>query len=431
MIYTKTCIKNYYLSKRSCIIYFLASFTLATGCKKEPITDNSLVPDHHKANVRHVDTFFIMPSTVFEDSLQTTNLRYYIAGCMKDPIFGTSTANIYSHVLLSANNLDLGEELVLDSIFLYLKHVGDYGDTASVQTIQVLEVTDDIDPSAIYYSNQSFETETLPIGLADVAPSQVKEILKIPLESSFGEKLLAQSGTVNFTENSVFREFFKGISIQVDTSLTTTGNMLYFDLNSSQSKITLFYSNQSDSGLSIDFVLTENGGNILNNYNQYPSNLLKDAVQNRQSQLLFVQSMASCKSKLLFPSIKNLKNVIINNALLTVTQSDSLTNADSIFNPPQEMLLVRVDQNGSNNFNLPDLFLGSDYFGGKKIIKNGLSTYQFNITQHIQSVINGDYEDYGLYLINASSSLTADRIVLDGKNANNSVKFTITYTELN
>jgi len=143
--------------------------------------------------------------------------------------------------------------------------------------------------------------------------------------------------------------------------------------------------------------------------------------------------MAGLKTHLNFPTLKNLGNILINRAELVLTQTSFYPGYDSSFPAPAEMLVIRSTESGANDFTIPDLTEGIDYYGGKKLSEtntggNTLTRYRFNITRHLQAVENG-YEDFGIYLLNTSSAVTADRIIIGSpKHSSAAIKLNLTYT---
>jgi len=75
-----------------------------------------------------------------------------------------------------------------------------------------------------------------------------------------------------------------------------------------------------------------------------------------------------------------------------------------------------------------DYFENAAYFGGTYNASN--KTYTFNISRHIQDLINNNTVDYGMYLIATGSSIQANRSVLNSfKHPSNKIKLNITYSK--
>ena len=75
------------------------------------------------------DTFSVFAYSVREDSVKTDKLGLSLLGSMFDPVFGKTTASIYTELRLTSLQLNFGEGAVIDSIILKMAYVGVYGDS--------------------------------------------------------------------------------------------------------------------------------------------------------------------------------------------------------------------------------------------------------------------------------------------------------------
>ena len=136
--------------------------------------------------------------------------------------------------------------------------------------------------------------------------------------------------------------------------------------------------------------------------------------------------MGGVKTKLLIPNLKNLSSdgkIIINKAEVVFSVSDFGNNLAAI----PILALTGINAEGQATF-LIDYFEGADYFGGK--YDETAKTYTFNIALHLQDLINNNTTDYGMYLVATSSSIMANRSIINSfKHPSKNIKLNITYSK--
>jgi len=110
-----------------------------------------------------------------------------------------------------------------------------------------------LDP--VDYSNFSFEPQPTDsvVVLEDTLPAMLRLNLS-EINPTLGNKLL--NATVDEMEDSeIFQEFFNGLFIQ-SQPIYDDGAILYFDLSSAYTKMSLFYSNSEQDSLRYDYLIT-------------------------------------------------------------------------------------------------------------------------------------------------------------------------------
>ena len=444
-------IQNY--TRKVLLLSAIFLLTFMSSCKKK----GELVPnfDDSSFDVNFTDTVSLVTSVVREDSLRTDVSSLNLLGQYYDPEFGLTTAAIYSQVLLSGVNVDFGTPVVLDSVVLSFKYNNYYGKKDGL-TVNVYELTDDMDASTAYYSNQYFNYDPTPIGSRSFLPNVNDSVLvdtvmsapqlRIKLDNSFGQKLLNASGTVDLSNNTSFLQFFKGFyivpassaldsvpgSIAQKTTLSPgDGSMVYFDLNSSVSKLTLYYTNTStlDSD-SYDFIISADCAKFSAFDHDYSGTDIENQLSGsgQDTTLLYVQPLAGVKTKIELPYIQKLKdqgNVAINKAELVFSIEQG---SDEDFEAPSSIALVGIDEDGKSVF-LTDFFEGTEYFGGS--MEPSTKTYTFNISRHVHEIVYGTTPNYGLYLIASGSSVNAERVIITSdKHPTAKLKLNLTYSNL-
>src|SRR5665213_1634780 len=125
------------------------------SCKKEGNIGTNVQASDELIDLKSKDLFPIT-YTMREDSVRSDLSPIIQIGNIYDPIFGKSTAALFTQLVIPNNLLDLsfGAGAQLDSTFLSLSYNYDfYGDTLTQQTFNVYQMIQNIYYDTAYYSN--------------------------------------------------------------------------------------------------------------------------------------------------------------------------------------------------------------------------------------------------------------------------------------
>jgi hypothetical protein len=431
------------------ILYSFLSFSVIslcigifTSCNKNEEIGINVQPEGDILGVSFISSIPILAHTVLEDSVRSDETVYNLVGSYMDPVFGLTTAGCYTQFRLTTSNVDFGLNPVCDSIVLSLLYKSYYGDTSSYLTLNVYEIADDFYLDNTYYSNQKLGVFKNNLANITFKPNFVDSVtvdsasyaphLRIKLKKTLGDKIIAASSSSDLADNSSFLKFFKGLYISTN-SVSSSGAIIYFNLLSSLSKITLYY--HSDNGLFNYSMVIDDYCARYNYFDHYYSSadvLFKNQINGDTTlgnDFLYLQAMAGTKIKFKFPDITSLNSlgrIAVNKAELVMKVDE--TNIDT-YPPPANLTLVLINTDGSLSF-LPDYNYGSAYFGG--IYNSTNKEYRFNIGKYIQDVLQRGYiNDNGLFLVVSGASIYANRAVILGNNsAENNFRLEITYTKI-
>jgi len=447
-------------SKRKAInlsaIFFLGLF-VSTGCKKkEDAIGLNVQPQGDQLNVELIDTSSIITYSIKEDSLKSDELDGpRMLGTYVDPYFGKMDASIVSQIRLQSSvdfSLTSGslDSLIIDSVVMYLALQGSFGNL-DAQTFEVYQINEDLEIDSSYYTNKTMATTGPNLAISGlITPDPVSighvegvltefAILNIPLSiNDFGWKMFNESGNTSLSGNdgtSEFVDWYKGLMIKANnpTQMVNEGGIIYTDMVSDYSKVTIFYrdtsgvSSEHDT-LSFDFNFNANCAHY-NAVNIDYSNTFVEAQINDSTfgmDVYYLQALGGTKAKIHFPNLTNYSdsgNVVVNKAELVLPiQYNTLDN----FTPADYLFLTRVDENGDVSF-LPDVNESSH--GGQ--LDLATNSYTFNITRYVNKVFAGEFENDGLTIIVGGSGITANRVILNGMNSLNKdkPKLVLTYTK--
>lgn len=431
---------------RKVVLLSAIFFTVLFSCKK----DGELYPafNDEDLTVSFTDTFSINTTLVDADSIRTDVASLNLLGIYHDSIFGINSASIYSQLTLSGSNVSFGTNPVIDSVVLTMKYASQtsfYGNLFTPMSIEVHQVSESMTNDE-YYSNQTLNTSGL-LGSLTFNPylsesDSVQVInngdtayfdphIRIALNNTLGQNIL---NAAPIADNAQLLSLIEGLHITPSTDVNSStlnkgeGAIVYFDMNSTLSTLTVYYHNDTDTTSYSFFINSES-----KKYNHFDHNYANTNIANQlagsthDSTITYIQTMGGVKTKIEIPHIKQLAaidNIIINKAELVFSVAENTNNYYPAVETPS---LTGIDEEGTAVF-LIDNFEGTEYFGGS--LNTETNTYTFNIARHIQQLINNPEEDYGLYLMATSSAISSNRSVINSEqHPTSKLKLNITYTK--
>ena len=349
-----------------CMILFLGICTIS--CNETTPIGSDIIGDEELLTTSVVDSFTIQSATVTADSIYSSDrTRLYLFGAVNDPVFGKVNASIFTQFLLRASNPNIGEKPIFDSLVLTFAYNNDivFGNSVSNNSVSVHEVENVLQSSDLYYSNQeitynprlvgekrNFQYEpsdsvTIATSIVDstgvVLRDKVLPHLRIRLSDELGRRLMNQIGDVAFESDKQFQQFFKGLYIRPEN---TNNSIVFFDILSEQTKMTLYYTDD-DGGLgTLDFSMnlsTAVINHFEHNYSKTPVAEFVNESTSASTEKAYVQAMSGLEIDLEIPSLTNevLGNVAINKAELDIYQLEADGNA--LFTAPVALGLVAED----------------------------------------------------------------------------------------
>jgi len=394
------------------------------GCKKESELGEDLMPPNEALDVRTTDTLTLVAYSVAEDSLRTDETPIAVLGHYQDPVFGYTAASMFTqfHIANAALNINFGAGAVLDSTVLTLGYNFDfYGDTTVSQTLSVYQMTESIYKDSVYYSHQTKSYYPSPVGSVTFAPRPRTKVvlgqdtvpahLRIKLDPTFGQIIFSQSGGTNLSSNANWINFMKGLYIAPSGS--PGGGLIYINPKDTLTRLTLFYHTPTDT-TKFSFVVnntTPYYSYYKHNFQNASPDLQSQMNNNTTSDYVYVQSLAGVKTKIEFPFLENWKNlgykVAINKAELIIKADPSFSTDNLPLN--KQLYVTSVDSAGKQSLTL-DFFESSAYYGGS--LNTTANEYKINLARHFQSVINGNTDNYGIFLKEIFPSESGRRGVL-------------------
>ena len=385
----------------------------------------------------------IEAQTVQFDSVRTSGRGSYAIGDFGDPIFGRVQSQLYSQFMLNSLPGPFEPTDVVDSVFLNLDYSGYYGRVDKLRGLHrfgVFEILDDIEAGTSYYSDDDVDNvDMTPLGEIEFHPDLLNDVvagedtlgssLRIRLDNQLGVRIINSS---NLDDDSLFVDEFKGLNVRsLNTMMPSDmGSLLFFDMNSSDSRLELFYHNDEDT---VQYKFNMNNDNALfTNVTHDFSTEITDAFAGGTTvgaETLYVQGLAGTRIRVSFPHLRQLNElgaVAINKAELVVpVDEDRLDD----FGVPTILTVSSVNEFDSA-FTILDQtaeFNGIDYYGG--IYDSDNKEYVMNVARELQSILsNPDEPDYGFYLASLVA-VDGKRVVINGPaHPTRPLKLRMTYT---
>lgn len=409
-------------------LFFVAILFIFNSCTKEK-TDIGLgiQPEEDLLNATLVDSFQLETYTELEDSVRTDELSNCLLGSYVDPVFGKTTATIYTQLGLSTVGVTVDmPSTTVDSVKIYLRYSGYYG-KLTAQTFSVQRLTERFYRDSTYYSNKTLTTdgnELIVSGKETITPNTTSNVvvgsdtlnpmLVIDLKPQLGTDILNAVAGGSLASESAFSDFFYGLRLAVDnpTQAVGQGGILYFNMGDAQTEMVIYYT-ESSVAKQLSFPISTNQARFSNFVHDYTGTPVADQLVDKtkgQTQF-YAQTMGGVKGVLKISGINGLKdlgNIIINKAEVSLPvqyyTSDPYTTTSAAF-------LFYNNADGGISVTLDQLSNYASYGG---IYDDSKKAYTFNIGRHLQKLVKGELENLGFVINTGSSSVAGGRIIFNG-----------------
>lgn len=281
-----------------------------------------------------IDTVTVDMSTINFDSLVTSNQNRILIGNYEDPIYGKVKSNSYfqlasdSYALKSSGSDTETTNYVFDSISMILKYDNYYyGDTTKVQTFDIHRLTQRVKPNTddkSFYNNSALSYSDENLGTISYKPRpKEKDSINVKMSAAFGAALFQKLKKKEITDFDTFSEYLKGLVLVPSTS--NSSSVIGFHVKTS--KIRMYYSKYQadtpetpfimdfqilDATKQFNAVSSDKTGTLIENL-PVSSSKLSSSLTNRQG---FIQSGTGVACRIDFPTIKQLKYISENGAIV-------------------------------------------------------------------------------------------------------------------
>ncbi len=427
-----------------------------------------LLPTGDLVNVKKATETNIKSYTEYDTKLRTDESGYNLLGTINDPVFGKTTTEFATQFRLSTYPLYKVDDTI-DSLVYYVAYKEYYGDSTTPQKFKVYELASDLSFDAKYYqdfnlkalaknevlSEKSYipkfelfydSTKTTYGSTKENPLDTVINEIAFHLDHSLANKLMAADTTI-LSDNDLFTNYFKGLYVESEDmdqggavmKITDSGLVLFY--HKDNDTIKYFQNFYSKSYLNH----TVNAARVNRFYHDYTSTDFVSNLGNPSSPdtLIYLQSTGGLHAKISIPNLgvwtklipelavtKDTANLVINQAQLVFTVEPTMTDT-IIYKAAEQLFLVAIDKTTNQTDTLirpSDYYLSPAYFGGA--FNKSDQTYRFNITRHMQDVIEGKKKNYGFYLEPVYKNSLYRRTVLKGAGSKTGIRLEITYSKI-
>ena len=367
-------------------ILLLSTVTLLfTACNDESGLGYDIIPAGDQAlivvdSLRSFKAYTIQKERIqCDEDINNSARDFNLVGSYVDPVFGGTNVGFLTQVRLSKNEVNLGDNLDIDSLILYMRIKGHYADSSQTnrQQFKVYQLSDTIAADTDYYSDIEIENyydeNELLWQQTYFASNDSVMAVKIDFEP-FIEIL---KDTNNLVDNEIFTQVLKGFYVKVDQA-EAGGAITSFDLLDDASRLTLYYRNSDDgSGIepvsklkSFDFLINDNCARI--NVFTHDREMATDPIVGlndtvNDNDLMYIQGLGGAEIQLEFKNLltwKDSVNYVVTRAELIIPVLEG--SASEFAPPPNLALTYRFDDELLHL--LPDQSHNgstfTDYFGG-------------------------------------------------------------------
>ena len=191
----------------------------------------------------------------------------------------------------------------------------------------------------------------------------------------------------------------------------------------------LYYHTATKDSLFFAYNVTSNSANVAAFKHDYQKSVFAAHLNQEviQDTLTYLQPTGGTKVKIDIPSLAKWKDstqYVISKASI-VFYVDTLASDPRRYSLPSQLYLKYMDNTGAEVFP-KDSELSSTYYGG--IYDATTASYTFNITRHLEQIINKEVENTSFFLVHPDRNGSVSRVVLKGTNSSRPVELHIKYT---
>ena len=421
------------------LLTLLISLFILSSCEKSSTIGLEIDPSGAVEGAL-VDSITINSRTILDDNTLAYGLTRHPLGYLKDPIFGTTESNLVMAVNLPSDAYTFGTNAVLDSAVLVLNYGGEfYGDSTSNYSIDVHQLSSNLNDELSYMSNREYAYNSTVIGnktgkvfpttpfkvldIVEKKPDTLKAVtpqIRIKLNNTFIQTNILNLSEAGLKTNEDFTNAFKGLQVRINkNSSTGNGGIMFFDFAGTNSNLTLYYKKQNATTatvvdtVAVNFPISTASGPIAASIkHDYANTEIATQLSNptKQYDVTYLQPLAGLRNKISFPYLSKFAaeagKIVINKAELVIDLGASTDIKPFVAAPrlslykydiaEKRQKLIDNSPETSNKGLDPATFGG--YFNAVK------KQYVFVVTSHIQDLIMGTAKDYGTFLAPTPSS---------------------------
>lgn len=409
-----------------------SALLLLSQCQKDPSIDGTNDGDF----LDRIDTLVSESYTVLIDAESSKNQNDVALGKVVDSRFGTSIASFYSQLRLTTNSFTPGANAILDSAVLVIAIESVYGNMDIPLDIEVYRLEEALSSETDYRNNQSLSVGSTLLGeLNGYTYPEDATTIRIPINSAFGSELFGLFGSTNTESSDNFLSYLNGFYVTVDPSSGGDGH-LDLDLTNASSALNLYFRSDNANDSIYSFVMDEQAIRLNRYEHDFSSSELQVAIDDNTNndENILLSGFGISKARINLPDLSILQGRIINQAKLSLYQTDYNQAISNEFDVPEYLFLTGGIAGDSIQYTLTD-YSSSDptAYGGTVELKevNGSFTnvYSYSLPRFIQRVVNEE-TNLEYLVVEVLNNNNAARVKLGGgSHPDLPIKLEILYTK--
>ena len=415
----------------SASVAILTAFFLFIACNKIDTTDlgSGLIPPID--NINTFDTTFSVVSDNFFSNEDTINMLYtelHGAGIIEnDAEFGKTATHFYTSFAPSTSHsypFVKRDTVRIDSVVLSLAYGGLYGDSMSVEQIEVREIqpTFDFKDTGYAITSPDFPVRPDVIGTKAVAFRTLNDTLqyknmkdtvntanelRITLDTNWARRFVFYDTTAGdgYNNDSIFLTKFRGLEVRAAESSPEKRAIAYFRLTENARTRITFYCRIQNNGRTdtiAPYFIYKTRYPESNIVRRTPSGNYVTNIGNAtpNDQQVFIQATPGSYAAVQIPGLAGIPNCVIHRAELIMEKSPSID--ENLYPPPPRLFIEGLSGDTSvtirNDFILANSAAGYDLASLGGIYAS--NKYVFNLTRYVQSIVTKGYRNYTLKVSN-------------------------------
>jgi hypothetical protein len=416
---------------RKIFVFVLTALTglfVYTSCTKLDTTDlgSELIPVVD--NIHTFEAILDVETNNFPygDTTRLSNSFLHALGIIQDdPEFGRTQANMYlslTPAVYGTHPFAVQDSIVVDSVVLSLAYGTLYGDSTSIQKVEVFQIdpTGNFKDSVFHINEPDFALLPATLGSKDVDFTTLNDSvyytvsndtvrtaseLRIKLDTAFARQFINYDTANQYKSDSAFTIYFKGLAVKINDGASAGKRALaYFDVtNTDRTKLT-FYTRSINNGVTDTgaTVFSYGGGAQANLIRRTPAHNYLAYLNNGtpSDDKVYIQSTPGSYATVKIPGLDTFKNVnrVIHRAELIVEQTPSAL--DNIYTPPPFLFVDAINAAGDSAFTIRNDFIPTTDGSGYDVSSIGgvysSNKYIFTLTRYLQSVVTKKQPYYTL-----------------------------------
>lgn len=435
--------------KKTVIALLLFMVITGVSCYRNDIQFGT-TPENTYTKIVFIDTVEPHLSTVLLDSFVTNSPISFLIGKVNDPFMGTVSTKPFFQMTVPAPLPSIPATAHYDStcLIVYLNKYY-YGDTTKALTIQANELASPIQYSynTNIYNTTDVPVKSTPLGnrTLNIRPS-VDDSFLIRLSDAKGLELFTklQQQSTEMTSSDQFLQYFKGISLSVNTNDTS----IVYGIKSATGKVIMRVYYHLTTPVFASAVTDFTSINNTYAFNQIKTDRTntslfsaiagtKEFPSENTNQLAFSQYDAGVLLKLTFPT---LKGILQSNAIVKLLKAELIFKPEShtytdFFKLPPDLILSQTD--ASNTIGTPVYdSTGTTILKVSPAIDNiyGVNTYyRYNITSYANTFLTTPgTEKSGFFLMEKDdSTIEVNRAVIGNSHSDSKTQLLLTVAVIN